>query len=139
MVTQTLIRCWRLKSLKVDGIATHSKMLETQISQVAQQQASTSVPIGAFPGQPEQNPRGHLNPITTLSEEQLVSLKGNEIQVEESFRKIIGEIKKDTPAPPEKETVEEEGKKATPIASSHSKFEFCLRKKPLKLRRNPIS
>jgi uncharacterized coiled-coil protein SlyX len=43
---------------KLDILATHNKMLETQISQVAQQQASTSAPAGTFPGQPQQNPRG---------------------------------------------------------------------------------
>lgn len=34
---------------KVDILATHNKMLETQISQVAQQQAATAAPAGMFP------------------------------------------------------------------------------------------
>lgn len=34
----------RQLNTKVDGITTYSKMLETQISQVAQQQASASIP-----------------------------------------------------------------------------------------------
>jgi hypothetical protein len=38
-------------------------MLETQISQVAQQQASTAAPADIFPGQPEQNPKGHVNAV----------------------------------------------------------------------------
>ncbi|KAK2368342.1 hypothetical protein QL285_081543 [Trifolium repens] len=37
---------------KLDILATHNKMPETQISQVAQQQASTSAPVGTFHGQP---------------------------------------------------------------------------------------
>ncbi|XP_050909182.1 uncharacterized protein LOC127122952 [Lathyrus oleraceus] len=42
---------------KVDALATHKKMLETQISQVAQQQATTAAPARTFPGQPQPNPK----------------------------------------------------------------------------------
>ncbi|KAK2393252.1 hypothetical protein QL285_055218 [Trifolium repens] len=49
---------------KFDAMATHNKMLETQISQVAQQQAATSAPAGTFPGQPQPNPKGHANAVT---------------------------------------------------------------------------
>ncbi|WJX45921.1 hypothetical protein P8452_32768 [Trifolium repens] len=52
---------------KLDVLATHNRMLETQISQVAQQQASTSAPAGIFPGQPEQNPKGHVNVVILRS------------------------------------------------------------------------
>ena len=44
-------------SSKVDSICTHKKMLDTQISQVAQQIASSSQTSGLFPGQPEANPK----------------------------------------------------------------------------------
>ena len=44
--------------IKVDQIVTHTKMLETQISQVALNQAPQTTPGGQFPGQPQQNPRG---------------------------------------------------------------------------------
>lgn len=37
---------------KVENIATHNKMLETQISQVAQQQTLSYVSPINFPGQP---------------------------------------------------------------------------------------
>ncbi|PNX66720.1 hypothetical protein L195_g055243 [Trifolium pratense] len=46
-------------------------MLETQISQVAQQQASTSAPAGTFPGQPQQNPKGQANAIILRSGKQV--------------------------------------------------------------------
>jgi len=46
---------------KVDFIATHTKMLETQISQVAQQVAASSQTPGVFPGQTEANPKAHVN------------------------------------------------------------------------------
>src|SRR4030065_1168930 len=49
---------------KVDSIATHNKMLETQISQVAQQVASSSKAPGTFPGQPETNQKGQLHAVT---------------------------------------------------------------------------
>jgi len=48
---------------KVDSIATHTKMLETQISQMAQQVATTSQTQGVFPGQIEANPKAHVNVI----------------------------------------------------------------------------
>ena len=44
-------------STKVDSIATHTKMLETQISQVAQQVATSSQTPRVFPGQTEANPK----------------------------------------------------------------------------------
>jgi len=39
-------------------------MLETQISQVAQQVAASSQTLGDFPGQTEANPRAHVNAIS---------------------------------------------------------------------------
>ncbi|XP_050910009.1 uncharacterized protein LOC127123872 [Lathyrus oleraceus] len=42
-------------------------MLETQISPVAQQQATTVAPAGAFPGQPQVNLKGHANAIILQS------------------------------------------------------------------------
>lgn len=48
-------------------MATHNKMLETQISQVAQQQAATTSPAGIFPGQSQLNLKGHANSITLRS------------------------------------------------------------------------
>ncbi|KEH26712.1 hypothetical protein MTR_6g471720 [Medicago truncatula] len=45
---------------KVDSIATHTKMLETQISQVA----TSSQTTGVFPGQTEANPKAHVNTIS---------------------------------------------------------------------------
>ncbi|XP_058764011.1 uncharacterized protein LOC131637443 [Vicia villosa] len=52
---------------KVDALATHNKMLETQTSQVAQQQAPTATPVGTFPGQPQPNPKGHAHAIILRS------------------------------------------------------------------------
>ncbi|XP_050897678.1 uncharacterized protein LOC127104536 [Lathyrus oleraceus] len=59
---------------KVDALATHNKMLETQISQVAQQQATTAAPTGAFRGQPQPNPKGQANAITLQSGTELDGL-----------------------------------------------------------------
>jgi len=49
---------------KVDSIATHTKMLETQISQVAQQVAASSQTPGVFPGQTKANSKAHVNAIS---------------------------------------------------------------------------
>lgn len=54
----------------VDLIATHNKVLETQISQVAQQQASSSAHVEIFFGQPVQNPKGHLHDVNLRSGEE---------------------------------------------------------------------
>ena len=56
---------------KVDSIVTHNKMLETQISQVAQQVAASSQTPGIFPGQTEANPKAHINAITLRDGNQL--------------------------------------------------------------------
>ena len=58
-------------SSKVDSICTHNKMLETQISQVAHQVASSSQTSGIFPGQPEAKPKGQMNVITHRNGRQL--------------------------------------------------------------------
>ncbi|XP_045807708.1 uncharacterized protein LOC123902064 [Trifolium pratense] len=63
------------ESTKVDALATHNKMLETQISQVAQQQATIAAPAGTFPGQPEPNPKGHANAIHAI-----ITRSGKELQ-----------------------------------------------------------
>jgi len=55
---------------KVDSIATHNKMLETQISQVAQQVAASSQTSGIFSGQTEANPKGLINAITVRDDKQ---------------------------------------------------------------------
>jgi len=51
-------------NVKVDSFATHNKMLETQISQVAQQVATSSQTPGIFSGQTEANPKSHVNSIS---------------------------------------------------------------------------
>lgn len=52
---------------KVDALATHNKMRETQISQVAQQQAPNAAPAGTFPGQPQPNPKGQAHAVILRS------------------------------------------------------------------------
>ncbi|MCI45466.1 hypothetical protein A2U01_0066705, partial [Trifolium medium] len=46
-------------------------MLETQISQVAQQLAATATLPGIFPGQSQPSPKGHVNAIMLQSETEL--------------------------------------------------------------------
>jgi hypothetical protein len=47
-------------------------MLETQISQVAQQVAASSQTPGVLPGQTEANPKAHINAIT-LREKRVIN------------------------------------------------------------------
>lgn len=89
----------RQLNTKVDNVVTHAQMLETQISQVGQQQAAFSVLFGSFPGQPKQNPKGHLNVVTNHSGKKIASYSEREIEVEESVstppgKEVVEEVKK---------------------------------------------
>ncbi|KEH15861.1 hypothetical protein MTR_0485s0050 [Medicago truncatula] len=70
---------------KVDSISTHQKLLETQISQVAQQAVASSPTIGIFPCQTETNPKGQISAITLRDGKQLedsvVNAKNNEGEI----------------------------------------------------------
>jgi len=83
---------------KVDSIATHNKMLETQISQVAQQVAASSPTTRIFSGQTETNLKGHISAITLRDGKQLedsvFKVKNNEGEIrsnEPQGEKAIGE------------------------------------------------
>ncbi|XP_020262743.1 uncharacterized protein LOC109838731 [Asparagus officinalis] len=54
----------------MDSLATHNKMLEAQIIQLAQNASSSSRPSGMLRGQTETNPRGHVNTISLRSGKQ---------------------------------------------------------------------
>ncbi|XP_020254122.1 uncharacterized protein LOC109831194 [Asparagus officinalis] len=56
---------------KVDSLATHNKMLENQVTQLAQQFNSSSRSLGMFPEQPETNPKESINAITLRSGKEL--------------------------------------------------------------------
>ncbi|CAJ2636204.1 unnamed protein product [Trifolium pratense] len=76
-------------------------MLETQISQVAQQQAALAAPAGTFPGQPEPNPKGHANAlhaVTTRSGKELQDPVARIVKKPENNEKIdeAKETSKDT-------------------------------------------
>jgi len=94
-------------SSKVDSLFTHSKMLETQISQEAQQVASSSQTSGIFPSRPEANPKGKMNDITLIDGRQLenpvVETKTIEVEVEseepQSEKVIVESEKPNTPPP----------------------------------------
>lgn len=64
-------------------------MLVTQTSQVAQQQALSSVPLRSFLGHSEQNTKVHMNVVTTMS--------GNNV---ESYNDKSVEVKNNDPTPP---------------------------------------
>ncbi|XP_050909905.1 uncharacterized protein LOC127123747 [Lathyrus oleraceus] len=93
-INQDLLTNEALRQLatKINNVSSHKKMLETQFSQVFQQQASTLVPSGSFSGQPEQNPKGHLNDAITRSES--VSTPPE--------KEVVKEVEKEAPyvAPP---------------------------------------
>jgi len=56
---------------KLEAMTTHQKMMENQIAQIEQQVSHPSRPQGHLPGQPETNPKGHINAITLRSGKEL--------------------------------------------------------------------
>ena len=58
---------------KFEAMTTHQKIMENQIAQIAQQVSHLSRPPGHLPGQPETNPKGHINAITLRSGKELES------------------------------------------------------------------
>ncbi|XP_058725740.1 uncharacterized protein LOC131597035 [Vicia villosa] len=98
---------------KVDALATHNKMLETQISQVAQQQVPTVAPAGTFPGHLQPNPKGHAHAIILRSGREMDELTDPRLKNPAMFqspRKITEEESrpKDKPSDP-KEKEDKEG------------------------------
>ena len=53
---------------KFDAMASHQKAMDTQIAQLAQQVNHLSRPQGHLPGQPETNPKGHINAVSVMGE-----------------------------------------------------------------------
>ena len=73
-----------LLNSKFDATATHQKAMDTQIAQIAQQVSHLSRPQGHLLGQPETNPRGHVNAISTVRdglEESLVMVLKETVSV----------------------------------------------------------
>jgi hypothetical protein len=130
-------------SNKVDALATHNKMLETQISQVAQQQAAFAAPAGTFPGQPEPNPKGHANAlhaITTRSGKELQDPVDPRTKNQDNIKKTneigesaaipnnsVGESEKNKPANKE-ETKERDSSITPPIYKTPIPFPQRLAK-----------
>jgi len=89
---------------KVNSIATHNKVLETQISQVAQQVATSSQTPGVFPSQTETNPKYHISAISLRDGTQLKDpIENNEGEIgsyEPQSEKVIGENEKPFVSPP---------------------------------------
>jgi len=85
-------------------------MLETQISQVAQEVASSTQASGIFLSKPEANPKGQMNDITLRNGRQLedpvVESKTIEVKVEsekpQSEKVVVESEKPNTPPPPYK-------------------------------------
>jgi len=50
-------------------MASHQRVMDIQITQIAQQVSILFRPQGQLLGQPETNPRGHMDTISAISEE----------------------------------------------------------------------
>jgi len=94
-------------SSKVDSLCTHNKMLETQISQVAQQVVSSSQTSRIFPSLLEANPKGQMNDITLRNGRQLedpvVETQTIEVEVESEkpqSEKVVVESENHNASPP---------------------------------------
>jgi len=91
-------------------MATHQKAMDTQIAPIAQQVSNLSRPQSHLPGQPETNPRGHVNAVFGVGEvfeespmmflQESVSIPdsiGADVQKEEGK---LNSIEKVNPMPP---------------------------------------
>lgn len=87
----------------VKSIVTHSRALETQISQLAH------ISLGPFP-------EGHVNVVTTRSGKQVENSRQNDKEVEESSDQKNVEIE-ENPLTPHKQEVVKEVEKETPYVS----------------------
>ncbi|KEH19622.1 hypothetical protein MTR_8g465200 [Medicago truncatula] len=94
---------------KVDSIANHTRMLETQISQVAQQVATSSQTPEVFPSQTKANPKDLIYAIKLRHGKQLenpiMKTKTIECEIESEkpqSEKAIGESDKPIVSPPHK-------------------------------------
>ncbi|KEH29546.1 hypothetical protein MTR_4g045590 [Medicago truncatula] len=94
---------------KVDSIATHTRMLETQISQVAQKVATSSQTPEVFPGQTEANPKDLINAIQLRDGKQLEdpimktkTIEGEIESEKQQGEEVIGESDKPIVSPPYK-------------------------------------
>ena len=63
---------------KFDANTAHSKMMETQISQISQQMASLLKQGTQLPPQPQQNPRDQINAVNLRSGKLLIEKKKSE-------------------------------------------------------------
>jgi len=87
----------------MDSISTDNKMLETQISQLAQQVDTSCQTPRIFPGQTETNPKGHIN--GKQLKDPVVKTKRIEGEIEREkpqSEKTIGENEKPIVSPPHK-------------------------------------
>jgi len=65
---ESLSESINLLTSRLDAMTTHRKTMDTQITQIGQQVSHLSRPLGHLPGQPETNPRCHVNVISTMRE-----------------------------------------------------------------------
>ena len=95
---------------KFDAMAAHQKAMDNQIAQIAQQVSHLSRPQGHLPSQPETNPRGHVNAVSTVRdglEESPVMVLQETVSVPDSVgtdgqqeERRLSPIEMASPAPP---------------------------------------
>jgi len=123
---------------KVDSIVTYTKMLETQISQVAQQVATSSETPEVFPSQTEINPKTHINAITLRDCKQLedpvvkTTTIESEIESDEpQSEKAIGESEKPIVPTPYKPKIPFPQRLAKPKLKDHGSFSIPIGKETI--------
>ncbi|CAJ2652576.1 unnamed protein product [Trifolium pratense] len=114
---------------KIDSISTHNKMLETQISQVAQQQAATAALAGTLLGQLQPNPKGHVNAITLRSGRELEDPVAKRVRA----RDLEKNVEKDSESVTDKDTEREpivvkdrQTPKAKEVYVSTTLSQYCI-------------
>jgi len=67
-INESLGESINLLTSRLDALAVHQKTMDAQITQIAQQVSHLSRPQGDLPSQPETNPRGYINAISSIEE-----------------------------------------------------------------------
>ncbi|KAJ9544667.1 hypothetical protein OSB04_024374 [Centaurea solstitialis] len=90
---------------KIDANTAHTKMMETQISQISQQMASLLKQGNQLPPQPEQNPRGQMNAVTLRSGRLLVEKRKSEDELDATLKEKKAKVPEGMSEVPPKDDV----------------------------------
>ncbi|XP_057248223.1 uncharacterized protein LOC125492319 [Beta vulgaris subsp. vulgaris] len=122
-------------------IHAHNKMMENQMTQLAQQISHLSKPSGQLPGQTEPNPKGHINAISLRSGKELPEPTRRVTEQKNTAKEVIElseEVQGKTGLEEEAKETEKKEPIVTPIAPYKPPVPFPQRLAQAKLEKKKI-